>query len=81
MLAGLLSVSSVQAQRTRDSKLLGVFTIVNFPNTACNVSSSNTMGVCYTPLECQALGGSPIATCASGFGVCCTFTGKICEAD
>ena len=80
MFAGLSSLSSLssgQAQRTRDNKLLGVFTIVNFPNTACNVSSSNTIGVCYTPLECQALGGSAIATCASGFGVCCTFSGNI----
>ena len=70
-------MSSLEAQGRRENKLLGVFTIVNFPNTACNVSSSNTVGVCYTPLECQALGGSAIATCASGFGVCCSFSGKM----
>ena len=75
--AGLTFLPCLQAETSRDNKLLGVFTIVNFPNTACNVSSSNTVGVCYTPIECQALGGTASATCASGFGVCCTFSGKI----
>ena len=32
-------------------------------------------GVCYTVTECAALSGTAGSACASGFGVCCTFTG------
>lgn len=41
----------------RRSKLLNVFTIVNFPNDACN-TTDNRYGVCYTATECSALGGT-----------------------
>ena len=33
-------------------------------------------GVCYTATECSALGGTLGSACASGFGVCCTFSGQ-----
>ena len=32
-------------------------------------------GVCYTAAECSLLGGQGGGTCATGFGVCCTFSG------
>ena len=32
-------------------------------------------GTCYAATECEALGGSSMGQCASGFGVCCTFSG------
>ena len=74
----------------RDEKLLNVFNIVKFPNDGCT-TAAGTYGVCYTASECLSLsmeiessyahkifsssGGSSSGTCASGFGVCCTFTG------
>lgn len=61
---------------TRQQKLLNVFNIVRFPNDGCNSTISNTYGVCYTASECTALSGTSSGTCASGFGVCCTFTGS-----
>ena len=36
---------------------------------------SGSYGTCYAATECQALGGSSMGQCASGFGVCCTFSG------
>ena len=59
----------------RNDKLLNVFNIVKFPNDVCNSTTSNTYGVCYTATECASLGGSSSGSCASGFGVCCTFSG------
>jgi len=64
------ALSSDRAQR-----LLNVFTIVNFPNSACNSTLDSMYGTCYTASECTALGGSSAGSCASGFGVCCSFTG------
>ena len=31
--------------------------------------------MCYTASECATLSGTASGSCASGFGVCCTFTG------
>ena len=59
----------------RKAKLLNVFNIVKFPNDGCNSTTSNTYGVCYTATECASLGGSSGGSCASGFGVCCIFSG------
>lgn len=69
----LLSESALPDTRTQ--KLLNVFTIVNFPNSACN-TTDDTYGTCYTATECAALGGSSSGSCASGFGVCCSFIGN-----
>ena len=38
--------------------------------------NSQNPGVCYTATECSALGGTLGSACASGFGVCCTFSGE-----
>jgi len=65
-----------QSVISRNEKLLNVFNIVKFPNDGCNSSSkSNTYGVCYAATECTSLGGRSSGSCASGFGVCCTFSG------
>lgn len=37
---------------------------------------SGRYGVCYTSTECTSLGGSAAGSCASGFGVCCSFNSK-----
>ena len=37
-------------------RLLNVFTIVKFPNDACNSTGGNYYGTCYTATECTALG-------------------------
>ena len=31
--------------------------------------------MCYTATECSLLGGAGGGACATGFGVCCTFSG------
>jgi len=81
-LAALLLVVSVssatveEAQpedgQEREGKVLPIFQVVKFPNDICSGSSYN--GTCYTAEECSSKGGTNEGSCASGFGVCCTFT-------
>ena len=40
----------------RSGRLLNVFSIVKFPNDACNTTGGNYYGTCYTATECAALG-------------------------
>jgi len=56
----------------RKGKLLPIFQVVRFPNDACTGTSLN--GTCYTAEECSNKGGTNQGSCASGFGVCCSFT-------
>jgi len=55
----------------RNGKVLPVFQVVKFPNAICAGSTRN--GTCYTAEECSSKGGANDGSCASGFGVCCTF--------
>jgi len=77
---GILSVFILQLdvalteQTDRIAKVLPVFQVVRFPNDICVISGGTKNGTCYTAEECSAKGGVNAATCASGFGVCCTFT-------
>lgn len=63
-------------EETRNSKLLPVFQVVRFPNDLCTTATTkgSKNGTCYTAEECSSKGGKSDGTCASGFGVCCTFT-------
>ena len=49
---------------------VGLFSVVQFPNEACNSGSGST-GTCYTASECSTKSGTVDGTCAAGFGVCC----------
>ena len=57
----------------RDDRVLSVFNVVTFPNTACGASNEYN-GTCFTSSECEAKGGTASGTCASSFGVCCVFS-------
>eukprot|EP00090_Calanus_glacialis_P019172 TRINITY_DN29510_c0_g1_i1.p1 TRINITY_DN29510_c0_g1~~TRINITY_DN29510_c0_g1_i1.p1 ORF type:complete len:427 (-),score=76.48 TRINITY_DN29510_c0_g1_i1:137-1417(-) len=57
----------------KKAKALSVFSVVSFPNMACDSSTSGRNGTCYTNSECAAKGGSSSGSCASSFGVCCVF--------
>lgn len=74
VIVGMFSTVVGQAVSHRDDKLLNVFNIVKFPNDGCN-ATSGSYGVCYTSSECSNLGGKSSGSCASGFGVCCIFSG------
>ena len=50
-----------------------MFNVIKFPNDVCT-GSNGLNGTCYTSEECAAKGGSSSGACASGFGVCCTFS-------
>merc|ERR1712117_867673 len=67
--------SCVAADETneRAEKALNVFSVVKFPNDVCT-GQNGLNGTCYTTEECAAKGGAASGTCASGFGVCCTFS-------
>lgn len=78
----LVLISSVMAQtkltqgsknNTREGKILGIFSVVKFPNDACTGSTTYN-GTCYTAEECNSKSGTASGSCASGFGVCCTFS-------
>jgi hypothetical protein len=59
-------------ENKRDSKLLPIFQVVRFPNDVCTGTTYN--GTCYTAEECSNKGGTNDGSCASGFGVCCSFS-------
>merc|ERR1719347_1201031 len=59
----------------RAKKVLSVFTVVKFPNSACDSATAGRNGTCYTASECTSKGGSASGNCASSFGVCCVFEG------
>jgi len=67
-------VNADEEQNSREKKLLPVFQVVKFPNDACAVTGGSKNGTCYTAEECSNKGGTNAGSCASGFGVCCTFT-------
>jgi len=70
----------------RDSKVLSLFTVVQFKNKACtsttkslSVSGSEYRnGTCLTAPECTSKSGTGSGSCAGGFGVCCVFTVSTC---
>jgi len=49
----------------------GLFSVVKFPNNPCTGSSSNLVGDCITPGQCNTRSGRIDGSCASGFGACC----------
>ena len=50
--------NSTEEVSSRGSKLLNVFSVVKFPNSACNSTGGNYYGTCYTATECASLGES-----------------------
>merc|ERR1712123_153977 len=59
----------------RKGRVFSLFSIVQFPNTACrSTSGTYSNGTCYTAGECSSKGGSAQGNCAAGFGVCCVFS-------
>lgn len=67
--------SSIDPEESeRNAKILPVFQVVRFPNDGCIVSGGTKNGTCYTTEECSSKGGVNGGSCASGFGVCCTFS-------
>ncbi|KAE8744956.1 hypothetical protein FOCC_FOCC008368 [Frankliniella occidentalis] len=53
--------------------VLNLFTVVQFPNDACEAPAVGLTGTCYHHLQCRSLGGHPGGACAQGYGVCCLF--------
>ncbi|XP_053678107.1 uncharacterized protein LOC128728506 [Anopheles nili] len=66
-----------------DPPLLSVFNIISFVNGPCVVRRVGPVkegipepgwnGICYHEQECGLLQGTPMDSCAGGFGVCCVF--------
>jgi len=67
----ILLHETLAEEKERDEKFLSMFNIVRFPNDACDAGDKN--GTCYTKEECSDKGGTNDGTCASGYGICCTF--------
>merc|ERR1712223_1228104 len=66
------NVTAVEVEQQREGKFLSMFNIVRFPNDHCDAGGSRN-GTCYTKEECSNKGGTEDGSCASGYGVCCTF--------
>merc|ERR1712073_25996 len=62
-----------ETQEEREGKVLSIFNVVTFPNSACGATNGYN-GTCYTAVECSSLGGTASGVCASSFGVCCVFS-------
>lgn len=63
----------------RYGKVFSLFNVVTFENSPCTgtgmAAGTPPAGICFTSSECLAIvGGTPIGSCASGFGVCCMFS-------
>jgi len=77
---GLLSIVQADQDERQEGKglkigrTLPVFQVVRFPNEICLVTEGSKNGTCYTAEECSSKNGVNAGSCASGFGVCCTFT-------
>merc|ERR1719391_779684 len=74
-----LGGTSAAAQSYRFLNPFSLFSIVNFPNSAC-MGSSGIEGTCYTASQCSSRGGSSDGSCAAGFGTCCTFSAP-CDSE
>jgi len=63
------------------SPIGGLFTVVQFPNDACDSEDSlSPVGTCITSSECTAIGGTASGNCAAAFGVCCIVTESTCTS-
>nr|XP_040564348.1 uncharacterized protein LOC121114441 [Lepeophtheirus salmonis] len=78
-----ISVASTQEEEDDEALLpedsmapsyrgLSLFNVVRFRNIPCIGFPLN--GTCYTEEDCQTRGGVQSGTCASGYGVCCSFS-------
>jgi len=72
-IVGVVTATNITENTERNSKTLGVFSVVRFPNSECTGSNSLN-GTCYTSEECTKKSGTSSGSCASGFGVCCVFS-------
>jgi hypothetical protein len=52
--------------KSREGKILNLFTIVKFANAGCNSSSTNQAGICYPYANCILKSGTTDGTCALG---------------
>jgi hypothetical protein len=62
-------------------RFLNLFNIIKFENAPCTTKSQplrQMNGVCFQRDECAHLGGTPIDSCANGFGVCCACESSGC---
>lgn len=59
--------------RKGGAKALSLFNIIRFSNSPC-AGAGNRNGTCYTEAECTEKRGVSAGSCASGYGVCCTFS-------
>ncbi|XP_023337446.1 uncharacterized protein LOC111708343 [Eurytemora carolleeae] len=86
LLSGLLLLTLLSDRISADDNVEGgnatttstrggkaIFNVVRFPNDAC-IGSNKFNGTCYTASECSSKSGTAAGACASGFGVCCTFS-------
>ena len=57
VLLSFISLTEEESLPERGNRLLSVFNVVTFPNSACGASSGYN-GTCYTSSECTSKGGS-----------------------
>lgn len=65
----LLAVQESESSPKEKVPRIGIFNIVEFPNTNC--VGDNRNGTCYTKEECAERNGLATSACAEGYGVCC----------
>ena len=61
-------VSISQRNKSREGKILNLFTIVRFKNSACNGSTTTQSGTCYPYANCLLKSGTTDGSCALGEG-------------
>jgi len=80
ILGFLVIVAGAQPDaETRDKKVFSLFSVVTFPNDVCTGTTGDT-GTCQSTSECTTNSGKADGNCASGFGVCCTFSMSACAS-
>lgn len=63
-------VKTTATNATSKARFLDVFQVVEFEHVLC-MSESGLEGRCLHHYDCVTVGGSPMGTCADGYGICC----------
>ncbi|CAH2047217.1 unnamed protein product, partial [Iphiclides podalirius] len=63
-------MKSASTDETYRSRFLDLFQVVEFRHVVCS-SATGLEGRCLYEYDCQSIGGTPMGTCADGYGICC----------
>ena len=61
-----ICVTPISRNKSREGKILNLFTIVRFKNSACTGTTTTQSGICYPYANCLMKSGTTDGSCALG---------------